>query len=129
MLHPRSISWVFLLQTTRTAELRQQSFANQIPGDEGQVGESALVANQPTSTVYFETEFQDTDHAIDFIDVALDGRRKLLGMEACKPSCLTVIWPLPYAESACEYHEVRDLLPEIWNASHCCVWYFSTIVP
>jgi len=97
-LHPRSILWILLIQTTRPAELRQQALSNQVPSDEGQVGESALVANQPASAVCLQTEFEHTDYAVNFVRVAFDGRRKLLGMEACEPSRLAVVRPLTYVE-------------------------------
>lgn len=96
-LHPGSVLWMPLFQTSRPAELRQQALTNQIPGDERQIGESALVAYQPASTTRLQAELEHADNAVDFVRVALDGRWKLLRVKAREPSRLAIVRPLTYA--------------------------------
>jgi hypothetical protein len=96
-LSPFSISRILLFQTLRSAQLRQQALANQVPRDESQVGESTLVANQPARAVSLQTDLENADHALDLVRVAVDGRLELFGMKACEPGRLTIIWPLAYA--------------------------------
>ena len=42
----------------------------------------------------FERLLQYAKNALQLVIVALDGGRNLLGVEVCKPSCLSEVWAL-----------------------------------
>ena len=72
-LRPRGILRILAINAKRSAKLGQQALAYQVPCDERQVGECALVTNQPASATPSEAKLENADHALDLIRVTLDG--------------------------------------------------------
>ena len=101
-IHPCYIPWILDVQILQLTQLPQQPLSHQIPRNEGEISERALVTDEPPSAILPQTEIEDADHTLNFIRVSLNGRRDFLWMETGEPSRLAVIWPLSCAlPSAC----------------------------
>jgi hypothetical protein len=77
-VHPCCITRILDVQILQLTQLLQQPFAYQIPRNEGEISERALVTDEPPGAILLQTEIEDADHTLDLVGVSLNGRRDFL---------------------------------------------------